>query len=262
MENKKLKSIFRSDNRSVIIALDHIGSGFMEGWLYPSKTIKHIVDGNPDAVLLNMGILKSFHDKLNGKIAMILRVDGGATDVLEKWPNLSHWEALYNVEDAIKVGASSVMVTIFIGNQLESVSMKIAAKTISDCLKFDVPCGVQAVPIDCISGQISNDPEQISYAVRIAYELGADYINSFYTENQTSHMEVIKRSCVPIVISGGQLLNNQNDFYLKVFNSLCAGGAGIIVGRNVWQNQNPEKIIDDLHKLVHQNYCVKQLIQD
>lgn len=262
MENNKLKNIFRSDNRSVIIALDHIGSGFMDGWLYPSKTIELIVAGKPDAVLLNMGILKSFRNELNGKIGTILRVDGGATDVLEKWPNLSHWEALYGVEDALKAGASSVMVTLFIGNKLESVSMKIATKTISDCLKFEIPCGVQAVPIDCMSGQISSDPEQISYAVRIAYELGADYINSFYTENPTNHKEVINRSCVPVLISGGQLLNNENDFYKKVYNSLSVGGAGIFVGRNVWQNQNPIKIIDDLQKLVHQNYSVTQLSQE
>jgi class I fructose-bisphosphate aldolase len=40
-----------------------------------------------------------------------------------------------------------------------------------------------------------------------------------------------------------------------------AGGAGLAVGRNVWQRENPERILDALEKVIYEEASVDAALE-
>jgi class I fructose-bisphosphate aldolase len=42
-----------------------------------------------------------------------------------------------------------------------------------------------------------------------------------------------------------------------VHDSIRAGGAGLSVGRNIFQHENPARIVAALHKVVHEDWDVE-----
>ena len=52
---------------------------------------------------------------------------------------------------------------------------------------------------------------------------------------------------VPVVIAGGEKMENDEDIFEMVKGAMAAGGAGVSIGRNVFQHKAPEKTrTDDL----------------
>ncbi|MBU4242830.1 MAG: fructose-bisphosphate aldolase, partial [Proteobacteria bacterium] len=63
--------------------------------------------------------------------------------------------------------------------------------------------------------------------------------------------------CVPIVIAGGPKLDSTQAFIQMVHDSLQAGGAGLSVGRNVFQHANPTRLVEALNMVVHGDETVE-----
>ena len=253
MFSTRWNRIFGQDNRSLIVALDHTASGFMEGWEYPEKTLEKILAGSPNAILANFGILKRFSKHLENRVGRILRLDGGPTDLIEKWPNCSVWKALYTVQDALNLGVDAVIVTLFIGNHLEAISMEIAARVAADCAANNIPCAIHAVPVESSILKNGNDPEIVAFASRLGAELGADFINTYYTGTPEDFKRVTSRCPVPVLTAGGPKTNSDKKILELVKAILDGGGQGVFMGRNVWQNQDPTKILKALGFLIHEN---------
>jgi fructose-bisphosphate aldolase/2-amino-3,7-dideoxy-D-threo-hept-6-ulosonate synthase len=47
-----------------------------------------------------------------------------------------------------------------------------------------------------------------------------------------------------------------------VYDSIQAGGAGVAFGRNVFQSEDPTKLVNVLSKIVHQNYTVEEILKE
>jgi len=254
--------IFGKNGRAIIVALDHIASGLMRGWEYPEETLEKILDECPDAILANFGILKRFGHLLSEQVSTILRLDGGPTDLVESWPHLSDWKALYTVKDALNLGVDGVMATLYVGSHLEVVSMEIVAKVASECLGYEIPCAFHAVPVEGPAIKNIYDPDIISFAARLAAELGADFVNTYYPRDPTNLRLVTSRCPVPVLISGGAKLESEYELFKIVTGMLAGGGSGLFIGRNVWQHRNPPLILKSLKRIIHQNATIDEVLED
>ena len=105
------------------------------------------------------------------------------------------------------------------------------------------------------------DPEVIKHCARVGVELGADVVKVPYTGDIESFARVVEACCIPVVIAGGPKLNNVRDLLEMVFDSTQAGGAGLSIGRNIFQHPKPALILQALHGIVHGNWEVDQALE-
>ena len=98
---------------------------------------------------------------------------------------------------------------------------------------------------------IDETPSIVAYGARIGLELGADMVKVKYTGSPDSFRWVVQ-SAYPtkVVMSGGPMTKTDEEFLSRVRDVLAAGAAGIAVGRNIWQRQDPLIISEKIHQLI------------
>jgi DhnA family fructose-bisphosphate aldolase class Ia len=104
----------------------------------------------------------------------------------------------------------------------------------------------------------STDPEGVKLAARAAQEIGADIVKSYYTGDVDSFGSVVEGCPAPVVILGGEKTEDLGQVFSEVYDSLQAGGAGIAIGRNIWQHANPQVVVEAMAGLVHEGWTVQQ----
>jgi DhnA family fructose-bisphosphate aldolase class Ia len=95
------------------------------------------------------------------------------------------------------------------------------------------------------------DVKLVKHAARVGAELGADIVKVVYTGSAESFREVVDGCFVPVVIAGGEKMGNDEDISEMVKGAMAAGGAGVSIGRNVFQHKDPEKIVQVISRIVH-----------
>jgi DhnA family fructose-bisphosphate aldolase class Ia len=104
------------------------------------------------------------------------------------------------------------------------------------------------------------DVEGVKHAARIAGELGADIAKVNYTGSIASFRQVIEGCPIPVVIAGGERAEDPQSLLLMIKESLEAGGAGVSVGRNVFQHDRPGIMMEAISKIVHDNASVAEAL--
>ena len=98
----------------------------------------------------------------------------------------------------------------------------------------------------------------VAHAARLGAELGADIIKTNYTGDVDSFKEVVDSCPVPVIIAGGPVMDTSKDVLQLVSDAISAGGAGLSIGRNVFQHQDPAKIVKALSAIVHNGATVSE----
>jgi DhnA family fructose-bisphosphate aldolase class Ia len=259
---ERLGKIFRDDGRAVIVPIDHtLSGGVMAGWERPGETLSQIIEGGADAIMSTYGILKQFRHLLAGKVATILRLDGGMTFFREGWNEYTEWRLLYQVEDALRIGADGVIVMGFFGAECELDTIEIMAGVAAECEKQKVPLAVEALPCpgawegDCF------DPEAVAAAARLGAEYGADFIKTYYPGSVEGFRRVTTSCPVPVLIAGGPKMPTDRDVLETVRGMLDAGGAGVFYGRNVWQHEDTTAMTRALCEVIHDGRSVSEALR-
>ena len=94
----------------------------------------------------------------------------------------------------------------------------------------------------------------LSLACRIAAELGAQMIKTYYCED---FEKVVESSPVPLVIAGGPKLKTELDVLQLAYDAIQRGAIGVDMGRNIWQSKNSVAMIQAIRHIVHQHASVK-----
>jgi class I fructose-bisphosphate aldolase len=90
----------------------------------------------------------------------------------------------------------------------------------------------------------------VCHCVRIAFELGADIIKTQFTGSAESFSKVVEAANgTPVLIAGGKM-KDENELYAMVSDSIKAGGAGVSIGRNVFNREDSLEVIERLRKIV------------
>ncbi|HZW85156.1 MAG TPA: aldolase, partial [Nitrososphaerales archaeon] len=99
--------------------------------------------------------------------------------------------------------------------------------------------------------QIDTSKEIVAYAARVGLELGADAVKIKYTGDSASFSWAVAAAAgVHVFMSGGPKAPTDEDFLRQVRGVMEAGGTGVAVGRNVWQNQDPLAMAEKLRSAV------------
>lgn len=247
MKNRLSKIIKPKDGRTVMLAVDH---GYFMG---PTTGLENIAETvNPlmryaDTLMLTRGALRHYI-KPETKIPIVLRVSGG-TSILNK-ENLLHEGTVVDIDDAIRLNVSGVAFSILVGQSYERDTLLGMTAYIDKCERYGIP----VLAVTAVGRGLGKDAKYLSLASRMAAELGAHIVKTYYCEN----FEKVVETCpVPIVIAGGKKQPEQ-DALQMAYNALQSGACGVDMGRNIFQSSNPVGMIKAVNAVVHKKYDPKE----
>jgi len=238
----RLRRIFKSDGRTVVVALDHGQfQGPICGIMDICDTIKRVVAGRPDAVILNPGVFSKFCDIIPPEIGVILRITGASTNYT---PRFDFHRLTTSVEHAVRLGADAVIVMCFIGGMGEAPSLEIVGRVAEECDKLGMPLFVEVI---AQGSERLPDVGYIEVGARAAFELGADVLKVYYVGKEAFRM-ITSSVPIPVLIAGGP---KESDTLSLVSDALELGARGVAFGRNVFQAENITEYVQELMSIVH-----------
>ncbi len=241
LKNRLSRIIQPKTGKTVMLAVDHgYFLGPTTGLEQPRKTIMPLAP-YADSLMLTRGVLRTCIDPtINTPI--VLRVSGGTSILTE----LSNEGIITCMEDALRLNASGVALSIFVGAQYERQTLLSLASLIDEGERVGMP----VLAVTAVGRDMTRDSRYLGLACRIAAEIGAHMVKTYYCEG----FEKVVESCpVPIVIAGGKKIP-EKDALTLTYNAIQAGAVGVDMGRNIFQSEAPVAMIKAVRAVVHEGY--------
>ncbi len=240
----RLSRIIKPDTgRTVMLAVDH---GYFLGPTHKledaGSTIRPLLP-YADALMLTRGILRTSVDP-GADVPIVLRVSGGSS-IIGK--DLSNEGITTCIEEAVRLNVSAVALSIFVGSEHEHQTLCNLAALVDQAQ----PWGIPVLAVTAVGKELGKrDVRFLSLSCRIAAELGATYVKTYYCDD----FEKVVESCpIPIVIAGGPKLETEMDALIMARDAVAKGACGVDMGRNIWQSPHPVAMIKAVRAVVHQN---------
>lgn len=247
LKNRISRIIKPPRGRAVMLAVDHgYFLGPTENLEVPRKTIRPLLK-YCDSLMLTRGVLRTSVDP-NFPVPVVLRVSGGSSIIGE---DLSNEKITTSVKEAIRLNASALAMSIFVGAKYEHNSLVSLGNLVNEAEEVGIP----VLAVTAVGKELEKrDARYLSLSCRIAAEFGAHMVKTYYCED----FERVVNTCpVPVIIAGGPKLEEKKALELT-YNAINAGAAGVDMGRNIWQSQYPVPMIRAVRAIVHGNANVEQ----
>jgi putative autoinducer-2 (AI-2) aldolase len=248
MKNRLAKVIRPDTGRAVMLAVDH---GYFLGPTYkleePGKTIGPLLP-YADSIMLTRGVLRTSVGAVTDT-PIVLRVSGGTSIVGRA---LSYEGITTPIKEAIRLNASAVALSIFIGTEHEHQTLLNLSQLVSEGEEHGIP----VLAVTAVGKELERrDARYLSLACRIAAELGAHMVKTYYCEG----FERVAGTCpVPVVIAGGPKLDTEIEALQLTYNAIQTGAVGVDMGRNIWQSDFPVAMIKAVRLIVHEKATAKE----
>lgn len=249
----RLSRIFRkSDNKTVIVALDHgRRRGPIKGLENLLNTLEEVIQANIDAVMMTPAMISRASDILSSyDKGIIARIDGTG---ITKGPSVTDDRLIASVEQSIQCGADAVSVMVWMGDENTSFNLEKLANVVENASYYGVPVLAETIPVPPGFPK-KYDPDAVAYVSRIAAEIGADIIKTFYTSTPESFRSVVSKVPIPVVILGGERMKSVDDVLNVVYESVISGGSGVAFGRNIFQFEKPQSMANAISSIVHDGF--------
>ncbi|MBP0583342.1 aldolase [Labrys sp. LIt4] len=246
------------------VAIDHgvcNEPSFLEGLEDMGKVVRMLADAGPDAIQMNYGqadLLQEMPGK--HKPALVMRIDMG--NPYNRQRHREMWALLQNAQDpiapALRMDAACVVVNLFMlpdepglfRQCIENIS-----RVAQDCEKYGMPLMIEPLVMQPASERggylVDGDAEKIVTLVRLARELGADIVKADPTSDPADFHRVVEAARCPVLVRGG----GKADLRQVFANShalMCQGAHGMVYGRNIYQHDNPARVVKALMAMIHQ----------
>lgn len=223
----------------------------------PRYIIKLAIEGGFNAIAIQIGTAEKFYWDYAGEVPLILKLNG-KTDFPEDKAPLSPVHA--SVEDAVRLGASAVGYTLYVGSAAQERDFRQLKKVRQDAQRLGMPLIVWSYPrgeaVDLKGGGTSF--YAVDYAARVASELGADMVkvnfprpemivgvkppyDFTFTPQQAIAAVVKSANRSMVLISGGEKAL-EDVMLLRASEARAAGATGFIFGRNIWQRDHDDSL--------------------
>lgn len=244
----------RNTGKTVIVPMDHgITVGPIHGIVDMSGAVDRVAQGGANAVVMHQGIVASGYRGEGQDIGLIVHLS--ASTSLSSDSNRK--TVVCSVEKAIQLGADAVSIHVNIGNGHEGEMLKDFGRISEECGKWGMPLMAMMYPRgEGIKDQY--DVECVKHAARVGYEMGADIVKVSYTGSVDSFSEVTQAVGVPVVIAGGAKMDTDREILEMVRGATEAGAAGLSIGRNVFQHDDPAKLVRAMAAIVHEGKTIEK----
>lgn len=245
--NTRMSRLF-SNNRTLVLAYDH---GMEHG---PSRDF-NMVNYNPNflfslaektkvnALVTQIGIAEKYAPSFKAPIIVKLN---GKTDLTKEMVS----RQVCSINRAMRLDPIAVGYTIYPGSANESIMFSELSNIIEQAHNYGVPVVVWSYPRNKEHSINDLSTDVLAYAARVALELGADVVKLKFNNDLEGFRWVVHNAGLTKVVVAGGKSNDVESFLESVVLALKAGANGLFVGRNVWQNPQPESVINALKDII------------
>jgi len=241
----RLARIFNPESgRTVMLAFDH---GYFQG---PTTGLERIdiniapLFAHTDVLMCTRGVLRSVVPAAVNK-PVVMRASGGNSILTE----LSNETVAVAIEDALRLNVAAMAAQVYIGSEYEHQSIKNIIQLVDQGMRYGMP----TMAVTGVGKDMARDQRYFSLATRIAAEMGANIIKTYYVDEG---FERVAAGCpVPIVIAGGKKLPEREALEM-CFKAIDQGASGVDMGRNIFQSESPIAMLKAVKSVVHENASV------
>ncbi len=249
MKNR-LARIFNPDSgRTVMLAIDH---GYFQG---PTTGLERIdltvvpIMPLADALMMTRGVLRTMVPPSITK-PIVMRCSGGPSILKE----LSDEHLAVDIEDAIRMNVAAITLQVFVGGEFESRSIHNLTRLVDMGMRYGIP----TMAVTAVGKDMVRDAKYFRLACRMCAELGANIVKTYYVPED---FETVTSSCpVPIVMAGGKKIA-ELDALTMAYNAVQRGASGVDMGRNIFQSDAPEAMMQAIANVVHKNMKPKDALE-
>lgn len=230
---------------TVMLAVDH---GYFQGPTTGLKNMEETVKmllPYADCLFATRGIVRNVVEA-NTRVPVFLRVSGGPSILGE----LSNEDIHVSIKEVLRLNAVGAGLSIFVGAKNEDRSLGNLSRLVNEAQDYGIP----VLAITAVGREMNRDARYLALACRIAAELGADIVKTYYCENFDT---VVKTCPVPIVIAGGKKIP-ERDALQMTRDAIDSGAIGVDMGRNIFQSESPASMIQAVRAIVHEGASVDE----
>jgi len=239
------------DGKSLILAYDH---GLEHGPVDfdpnpktsdPERLFELATHDAVTALAVQKGIAEAYYPDYEDDVNLLLKLNGTSN----LWMGEPDSPVNCSAEYAADLGADAVGFTLYGGSNCEVEMAEEFKAAHEGAREHDMSVVMWSYP----RGQgIKNDTsaDTISYAARLGLELGADVVKVKYPGSAEAMGEAVRMAGPTKVVMSGGTMRDDEGFLRNVADAIDAGATGLAVGRNVFQRDDPERILDALEAVV------------
>jgi 3-hydroxy-5-phosphonooxypentane-2,4-dione thiolase len=143
------------------------------------------------------------------------------------------------------MNVAAMAVQLFIGGEYETQSIYNMTRLVDMGYRYGIP----VLGVTAVGKNMTRDARYFRLACRMAAELGANFVKTYYIEEG---FETVTASCpVPVVMAGGKKLP-ELDALTMAYRAISEGASGVDMGRNIFQSEAPVAMIQAVNKVVHE----------
>jgi class I fructose-bisphosphate aldolase len=250
------------DGKVLILAYDHgLEHGPVDFEDVPeSADPAHVFDvATHDAVTslaVQKGIAEAYYPSYDDEVDLLAKLNGTSNLWRGEHDSAVNW----SVDYAREIGAASVGFTVYGGSNNEIEMVEEFRDAQEEAHRNDMPVVMWSYPRG--NGlRNASTPDTIAYAARLGLELGADVAKVKYPGSHDAMEETVRMAGKTKVVMSGGSKRSDEEFLSNVKSVIDAGGAGLAVGRNVFQRENPERILDALEKVIFEESSVEEALE-
>jgi len=247
MQNRLSHILNPKTGHTVMLAVDHgYFQGPTSGLEEPRKTIEPLLP-YADALMPTRGVLRECVDP-DTQTSIVLRVSGGNS--MARADELSDEVITTSVEDAVRLNVAGVAVSIYVGSPHQKQTLQNLSDVVNEAVKYGMP----VLAVTAVGKDMVRDARYLGLSCRIAAELGATMVKTYYSEG----FEEVVRGCpVPLVMAGGKKIPERDALELT-YRAIQGGAKGVDMGRNIFRSDDPVAMIKAVRAIVHKKATVDE----
>ena len=201
-----------------------------------------------DCFFITRGMVRNCIDP-RSDVAICLRVSGGPSILGE----LSNEDVTTSMEEAIRLNASGVGMSIFVGAKNEDRTIANLGRLVNEAERYGMP----VLAVTAVGKEMGREARYLALACRMAAEIGAHFVKTYYCED---FYKVVEGCPIPIVMAGGKKIP-ERDALQMTENAIKEGASGVDMGRNIFQSDNPISMIKAIRAIVHKGASVDEAFE-
>jgi class I fructose-bisphosphate aldolase len=225
---------------------EHGPVDFDERSVDPNYVMKISKNGDFTGIVLHEGLAARYYDR-KVDIPLIIKLNGKTSFQSEEPLSLQ----LCTVKKAAELGAIGVGYTIYVGSEFEEQMLKEFSRLEDEAHSLGMIVIAWMYPRGKKVAGRENDRDVVAYGSRLALELNADFVKVPYTGDPESFAWSVRAAGKTGVLAQGGKKTDWDNLEEEIGGVMQAGAAGIAIGRNVWQDENPDEVSKKLAEIVY-----------
>jgi len=250
----RLKKILK-EGKTIIVPIDHPIEGYFRELEEPRRIVQEIIDGGADGVLLRRGSLAKTYDLVAGRLAIVYRISGATFTS----GDMGDQRLTSSVEEAVRYDADAIAYTVYVAHPKENDMYEVFSRLVEEAEYYGLPVIGEVLVWENAKVDAF---EYLRIGVRTLGEEGAAIVKSGFPSDFSLYRDLVRYSIVPVIAAGGPKMDSPRKVLEFVKAVMDAGAVGTCIGRNVWQQESPSKMIRAMRRIVREGASVDEAMSE